>query len=248
MVDEKKIDLNEFVKAITLVLKQLDLDVVPKKRLVDYYLYEYKSYEQYRDSQIYYNKKKIDWVWADEETLKRVAKIVEVSQKSVENQTYKIQGVCHGSRNGFEQSFLSKIIPNSNIIGTDISDTAKNFENSIQWDFHDENPEWLRKFDFVYSNSLDQSWKPKHALCTWLNQIKSGGIVIIEHTRYHGPEHVGEGDPFGVRPVVMPYILTEWFGHKINISHSVEKKSNMVSSDLDAWLFVLRKNTDEIVY
>ena len=46
------------------------------------------------------------------------------------------------------------------------------------------------------------------------------GIVIIEHTRYQGPEHVGEGDPFGVRPVVMPYILTEWFGHKINFTES----------------------------
>ena len=40
---------------------------------------------------------------------------------------------------------LNKIIPNSNIIGTDISTTALNFENSIQWDFHDQKEEWIGK-------------------------------------------------------------------------------------------------------
>ena len=206
-------------------------------------IYKYKNYNEYKQTQIFFNKKKLHHVWADEASLAIISNFIKENIKK-EN----IKGLCHGSRNGFEQRVLNQIIPNSNIIGTDISDTATNFENTIQWDFHDENLEWLGKFDFVYSNSLDQSWKPRLALCTWLNQIKIGGIVIIEHTRYHGPEHAGEGDPFDVRPVVMPYVLTDWFGHKINISHSVEKKSNMVSSDLDAWLFVLRKNTDEIIY
>ena len=134
------------------------------------------------------------------------------------------------------RSLVISKTPNS-----DISDTATNFENSIQWDFHDENPDWLGKFDFVYTNSLDQSWKPKLALSTWLNQIKNDGIVIIEHSIYHSPEHAGEGDPFGVRPEVMPYILTEWFGHKISISHYLEKKSNVFSSNINVWLFVLKK-------
>ena len=46
-------------------------------------------------------------------------------------------------------------------------------------------------------------------------------------------------DPFGVRPTVMPYVLSMWFGSQISIEHSVEKKSNM---DTDAWIFVIRKN------
>ena len=43
-------------------------------------------------------------------------------------------------------------------------------------------------------------------------------------------------DPFGVRPVAFPYVLTEWFGENIKLSHSVESKSNMAE---DAWLFFI---------
>ena len=32
-------------------------------------IYEYKDYDEYKESQIHFNKKKINHVWADEETL-----------------------------------------------------------------------------------------------------------------------------------------------------------------------------------
>ena len=56
-----------------------------------------------------------------------------------------------------------------NVLGTDISDTAKNYENSIQWDFHDINDKWVNSQEFIYTNSLDQSWQPKLAVHTWLS-------------------------------------------------------------------------------
>ncbi|MDC2974967.1 hypothetical protein OAX47_02090 [Prochlorococcus sp. AH-736-K09] len=76
----------------------------------------------------------------------------------------KIKGLCHGSRNGFEQNYLNKLDKRMDVIGTDISDNASNFKKSVQWDFHKTKKEWINTFDFVYTNSLDQSWKPGEAL------------------------------------------------------------------------------------
>ena len=84
---------------------------------------------------------------------------------------------------------------------------------------------------------------PKTALKTWLSQLKPEGILILEHTEDHGPNSAGEMDPFGVRPTVLPYVLTMWFGSQISIEHSVRKKSN---TDLNAWLFVIRKNVKSV--
>ena len=66
---------------------------------------------------------------------------------------------------------------------------------------------------------------------------------MIEHTVAHAPAAASEMDPFGVQPKVMPYVLSMWFGSQISISHSVAKKSNM---DKEAWLFVVRKNQDDV--
>ena len=240
MSENKKIPFKEYLISTSKILREKGLEIVPRKKLLDYYLHNYDSYEQYKEAQIKLNKKKLNLVWADEKTLKKVAEIVNSSVKNKSSNN--ILGICHGSRNGFEQNFLNKVITNSSVIGTDISDTVLQFENSVHWDFHDEKKEWIEKFDFVYSNSLDQSWKPKLALTTWLNQIKKNGVLILEHSIYHSPEHANEGDPFGVRPVVMPYILTDWFGDKISISHHLLEKANVFSSKIKVWLFVIKKN------
>lgn len=63
-------------------------------------------------------------------------------------------------------------------------------------------------------------------------------------TTAHGPPGANETGHFGVRPTVVPYVLTTWFGSQISISHTVEKKAN---NDLDAWLFVISKNVEECV-
>ena len=224
------------------LVKKFGYTISPEKNLADYYLREYSSYEEYKKVQIFHNKRKINKVFADKTTLKRVANIILNEFKD----EHHIKGICHGSRNGFEQNFLIDLSEKIECIGTDISETAKNYENSVNWDFHDMNENWTGSQNFIYTNSLDQSWQPKVALQTWLSQLKSNGILIIEHTNSHAPTNASKSDPFGVRPTSMPYVLTMWFGSQISIEHSVKKKDN--GRKLDAWLFVVRKNIDKVKF
>ena len=83
-------------------------------------IHKYKDYNEYRETQIFYNKKKIDKVWADEITLEKISDFLKDRIK-----TSIIKGICHGSRNGFEQNFFNEKKDGFEVIGTDISDTAK---------------------------------------------------------------------------------------------------------------------------
>jgi len=197
-------------------------------------IYKYKDYEEYKNTQIFYNKKKIDKIWADEKTLE---KIILFLKKNIQSE--KIKGICHGSRNGFEQNYFNESKKDFDVIGTDISETAKDYKNSIIHDFHDEKKEWLNSFDFVYSNSLDQSFDPKTALSVWLNQIKENGYVIIEHSDQHGVVSSGKMDPFGVEANFFPYLLSEWFGHSISIEIIKGVKYN--KNNAPVFLFILKK-------
>jgi hypothetical protein len=230
--------LRPTLKVLRALLEPRGYVIVQKKEMIDYCLHEYPSYERYREVQIFHNKRKIDNVWADGTTLKRV------SDLAVNNTTHRpIRGLCHGTRNGFEQNFLNSLDVGIEAIGTDISETALDYENSVQWDFHDENADWKNRFDFVYTNSLDQSWQPEQALVVWLGQLAENGILIIEHSKLHGPVGASEMDPFGVKPTVVPYVLTMWFGAQISISHTVARKDNIGQ---DAWLFVISKNVEHV--
>ena len=167
----------------------------------------------------------------------RVAIIAVASKDKGES----VKRLCHGVRNVFEQKKLESLNSSFDVIGTDISDTATNYENSVIWDFPNAREDWKGKFDFIYTNSLDQSWKPKQALTVWLEQLSLDGVLVIERTEANGPSGASEMDPFGIRPIAMPYVLTMWFGDQISKSHSVAKKGNM---DRNAWLFVVSKNAE----
>ena len=197
-------------------------------------IYKYKNYDEYKNTQIFFNKQKIDKVWADENTLKIVSNFLKENIKCE-----KIKGLCHGSRNGFEQKCFINEIPNAEVIGTDISETANDYDNSIIHDFHDEKKDWIENFDFVYSNSLDQSYDPEKALNTWINQVKKDRYVIIEHSDQHGVISSGKMDPFGVEANFFPYLLTEWFGHKISLKiiKSIKKNKN----DAPVYFFIMKK-------
>jgi len=233
--------MNKLIKKFLRKIKALlnfflipfNLCLVNRRANQDFVLYEYNSYDEYRKTQIDHNIRKLSKVWADDKTLDRVAEKV-LSLKLGET----IKGICHGTRNGFEQNYLTSNYKRIHAFGTDISESAHEFPLSFVWDFHERKIEWVNSFDFVYSNSLDQAWNPKKALTSWLEQLNSTGIVIIELTVNHGPEGASVMDPFGVRPIAFPYVLSDWFGNELKLSHSVEKKSNM---DLEAWLFFISK-------
>ena len=197
-------------------------------------IYKYKNYDEYKETQISYNKKKIEHVWADEKTLEKISEFL------LENvSTGIIKGICHGSRNGFEQNFFNKKKNKFHVIGTDISDTAENYKDSVTHDFHEEKKEWLNNFDFVYSNSLDQSFDPRKALQAWLNQLKKNGFLIIEHTDQHGVIASGKMDPFGVEANFFPYLLSDWFGHSISIK--IIKSLKVNKNNAPVHLFILKK-------
>lgn len=121
-------------------------------------------------------------------------------------------GLCHGVRRGKEQAWFRKRLEGANIIGTDISETATQFENTVQWDFHDDNPDWEARADFVYSNSWDHAYDPGKAFAAWARCLKPGGWLLIDHTRGHMPKSSNVLDPFGATRDAVIRILGEACG------------------------------------
>ena len=195
-------------------------------------IYKYKNYKEYVKTQVKFNIKKINQTWADKYNLKKISNFL---NKNIKKKNLK--GLCHGSRNGYEQKIFMQFLPKSKVIGTDISPTAKDYENTVQHDFHKE--KWISCFDFIYSNSLDQSYNPKLALNVWLKQIKKNGFIVLEHSEQSGIIGQGKMDPFGVEANFFPYILTDWFGHKISISITISIKKNKSNSLI--WIFFIKK-------
>lgn len=174
----------------------------------DFFLFNYNNngtfdYNQYKKIQEEGNKRKINSSWVREE------EIAFLSKKLKECNPNPTFGICHGTRRGYEQKWFSEYL-GCDTIGTEISETAKDFPNTIQWDFHEVNPEWEKKADFVYSNSFDHSYDPAKALNAWLNSLKDTGVCIIEHSQFHLPEAANELDPFGARIEIMPFLVLKW--------------------------------------
>lgn len=105
--------------------------------------------------------------------------------------------LCHGTRNGAEQRFLRSHFPAARILGTEISSTATQFADTIEWDFHQVKPEWLGAVDLMYSNSWDHSYDPAKLFAAWGQCISDCGIMAIEHTNGHLPHKRAVLDPFG---------------------------------------------------
>lgn len=225
---------DSIVQKFNEALRFVFVDLLKSKAFVDFYLHQYSSYEEYRKVQIYHNYRKLGRVWADAATMGLLAGALREQFGSGT-----IRGICHGTRNGFEQNHLNDQHAGFEVIGTDISPSARNFPNSFEWDFHDVNPDWAGQFDFVYSNSLDQSWQPKVALEAWLGQVRPGGVVVIEYSEEQSPLAAGAMDPFGVRPVAVPYVLADWFGHDVSVSFRQSYKTNIKKPN---WLFFIRRN------
>lgn len=131
-------------------------------------------------------------MWAQEDVLSFVADKVRDLKRP------QVFGICHGVRNGFEVKFLNNALSDikANVIGTEISEVAKEHENTIQWDFHDIKGEWVGNVDFIYSNAFDHSCKPEFCLSQWMKCIAKHGICFLEWTNSHDAGGVGEADCF----------------------------------------------------
>lgn len=174
-----------------------------------YILYRYLDkngsfdYETYRKVQIEGNKRKLGLVWVKEENIKFLSQYIKTLIAAP------AFGICHGTRRGKEQEWFSKYL-GCHVIGTEISDTAVQFPNTIQWDFHKTKPEWINAVDFIYSNSFDHSFNPEECLTAWMESLKPGGVCILEHTSGHGLSGASNLDPFGVDMAIFPYLILKW--------------------------------------
>lgn len=133
-------------------------------------IYEYESYDEYVDEQTKANKRKIRNVWVRKEVLASIKMYCKNPDVIL----------CHGTRNAAEQKIFEKFYPDAEIMGTEISETATQFANTINHDFHEELPQYLNKCDIVYSNSFDHSYDPEKCMKTWAGQVKEGGHLFLE--------------------------------------------------------------------
>ena len=141
-------------------------------------LHKYKDHEEYISIQEAGNIKKLDCVFVNEKVVKTLSDYI---KKNIKNPSF---GICHGTRRGVEQKlFMEKT--GAKVIGTEISSTASQFPDTIQWDFHDIKDEWINNVDFIYSNSIDHSYDPEYALSQWLKCLKDNGLCFIEYTYFN---------------------------------------------------------------
>lgn len=135
-------------------------------------VYKYTSYDEYVEEQTRHNIRKIGKgvVWVKSNTIKEIARVHGLANNII----------CHGTRSGEEQKFFLNEYPSANVIGTEISPTATNYPNTVQWDFSEPKEEWLNKFDIIYSNSFDHSFDPHKSIECWKQQLAENGSMYIE--------------------------------------------------------------------
>lgn len=137
-------------------------------------LYKYESYHDYISTQVAANRRKISThQCATEENIKILS---EYLRKYIGNN---LQGMCHGCRSDLEQRWFRENLIDADVFGTDLQSHGK--RNIIKWDFNTPKTEWLKRFDFVYSNSFDHAYDPAVTIRVWLNQLKPNGMLLIEH-------------------------------------------------------------------
>lgn len=153
-------------------------------------LHKFGNYDEYKSVQSAKNARQLDVVWATEETMDAVAKDVKTH---IRNAKF---AIVHGGKAGWEVNALSNRL-GIDVIGTDISHTANQFEKMIEWDFHKVKDEWLGNVDFIYTNCLDHSYDPEIAFKSWMSCIQPNGRCYIEWSELHGEDHSTVDDPFG---------------------------------------------------
>lgn len=142
-------------------------------------IYNHVSHEEYKRAQTKTNKEKLKETFAEQREIEKLSDYIKSNIKDLKF------GICHGVRNGFEVKEFREHL-GIEIIGTEISDTANQFENVIQWDFHDVKDNWIDNVSFIYSNAFCYSRWPNRCLDKWMSCIKDDGFCIIQWTWHHG--------------------------------------------------------------
>lgn len=133
----------------------------------------YDSYEEYVRKQTKFNKRKEDWIWVWDGTIRAIA-------EDYGDDPAPSFILCHGTRGGWEQRYFKENYPDAEVIGTEISTTADKYDMTVRHDFSLPKEEWIGKADIVYSNSIDHSINLNKTLQTWREQLSENGVLYIE--------------------------------------------------------------------
>ena len=161
-------------------------------------IFAYRDYAHYVVAQTEANKRKIEVVWVSEQSINAI----------VEYHGTAYSVLCHGTRNAAEQRLFWKAYPWARILGTEISETASQFQMTVQWDMQQPNPEWIGSFDIVYSNAIDHAIYPEKAIRTWLAQLSKKGRLYIDHANEPKVNYSSEQDPLEISDEEMEALIT----------------------------------------
>ena len=201
-------------------------------------VHQYDSYEQYIANQTEANKRKIKNVWVHQTTMAAI-----INWYVREHNTPPTKILCHGTRNGAEQSFFrrhSKV--NIEVLGTEISETATQFPDTIQWDFTHQKPEWVGYWDIVYSNSFDHTPTPAETICTWRDQINDNGLLVIDHSVWNERTN-NKPDPVDCLDISFEELenLIKVSGMEIITRKPFRTNNDHLNKVCDSWFYFIRK-------
>ncbi|MEO1563866.1 MAG: hypothetical protein AAFR98_10560 [Pseudomonadota bacterium] len=188
-------------------LRELKASVPPKYESHDGFKRQiYPSYERYVEIQKEANHLKRDRQYVTEEHIQRLSHYI---NERLENVSF---GLCHGTRQGREQKWFASFLNGApNVIGTEISESADQYPNTIEWDFNQQNSDWIGLADFVYSNSWDHSFDPQQTFGLWIETLRPGGLLILDHTSDYDTSSVNLVDPVGIDRDKLIELLNQWF-------------------------------------
>ena len=157
-------------------------------------IFDYKNYEEYVKAQVEGNQRKIKNSYVDPISLDKLVGVLFEKYNLSPSQI-----LCHGTRRGLEQEYFINSFKSRGVevqvTGTEISPTAVDYPNTIQWDFHDVKDEWVNAIDLIYSNSFDHSYKPIACLDAWMSCVSNKGKCVLEYS-YDCDTKSGPTDPF----------------------------------------------------
>lgn len=198
---------NSFHYLISLILKPLIskkfflIISLKKKNSYKQDSINYKNYQDYLEWQQAGFNLKQNSVWVSEKNIKKICDNLKLTKK--------VSLLCLGTRNGKEQLLFKKYLPkNSFVLGFEVSNKAKNYPNTIRWDFNFLNQKYINKFDFVYSNSHDHLFKKKNIL-KWFKYLKSNGILFLDQSEAHGKLYSDKMDPTSFETELLPYEILD---------------------------------------
>lgn len=162
-----------------------------------------KSYSEYVEEQQRANIAKIKGQWVPRKAIKYLSRLLR--RKLIFTKGF---GICHGTRQGNEQRWFHEFLGEGvKVIGTEISNTATMFPNTIKWDFHAVKDEWIGAVDFIYTNALDHSFNPKFAVSQWAKCLTPQGVIILEWTSSSDATHKNKHDIFGANRTTYEALL-----------------------------------------